>query len=206
MATERPAAAEGHCPSAASAGKPAAEATEIRQLTQRLARGDERAFDTFYARYADRLYRYMLVVARGDEGLVRDAMQECMVRVLRHVRPFEREEVLWGWLTVLARSALIDLLRRRQRIRRHESALRDVEQEALPPETGTDEALLQALRTALERLPEADRHCLERHYLDGVPQGTLADERGMSRKAVESRMARLRKKLRAIILDILSHE
>ena len=175
-------------------------------LTQALAKGDERAFDRFYALYADRLHRYLLVVARGDEAVARDAMQECMLRVLRHVRPFDREEVFWGWLTVLARSAALDLLRRGRRIRLRESELPG---DILGPdgsEEWADERLLLALHTALSLLPEEDRSCLERHYLAGVPQATLAAERGTSRKAVESRLARLRKRLKVMILDILSHE
>jgi RNA polymerase sigma-70 factor (ECF subfamily) len=181
--------------------------SQIGRLTRQLARGNEGAFERFHALYADRLYRYLLVVARGDEPMVREAMQDCMLRVLRHVRPFESEEVLWSWLTRVGKSALIDLVRRRKRVEtvERESALSDRISDT-GDEARAGDRMMDALRAAMAALAESDRALLERHYVDGVRQSELAEKLGTTRKAVESRLARLRKKLRPMIRDILSHE
>ena len=39
----------------------------VAELTRRLAGHDEEAFREFHARYFDRLYQFLLVVARGQE-------------------------------------------------------------------------------------------------------------------------------------------
>src|ERR1051325_3867078 len=77
-------------------------------LTRRLAAGEEAAFREFHVAYFDRLLRYLLVVARGDEDAARDALQETFVRVVRHAKRFDCEDAFWSWLTLLARSAAAD--------------------------------------------------------------------------------------------------
>src|SRR5439155_22845714 len=84
-------------------------------LTRGLAAGDEEAFRKFHAGYFDRLLRYLFVITKGDQEAAREALQETMTRVVRYARPFDSEEVFWSWLTVLARSAVVDAGRKRQR-------------------------------------------------------------------------------------------
>ena len=59
-------------------------------LTRGLAAGDEAAFRQFHEEYFDRLLRYHLILARGDEHAARDALQETLTRVARkgrHLKP-----------------------------------------------------------------------------------------------------------------------
>ena len=57
--------------------------TAIAALTGRLAAGDEAAFREFHAAYFPRLFRYLIVCARGDEEAARDALQETTPRRMR---------------------------------------------------------------------------------------------------------------------------
>src|SRR5687767_10405783 len=86
---------------------------EIGRLTAEMARGGEEAFREFYERYFDRLLGYLLVLTRGREDAAREALQSAMLRVLKHIKRFEREDAFWSWLTVLARTALVDQERKR---------------------------------------------------------------------------------------------
>src|SRR5882762_10836374 len=89
--------------------------SSISDLTRRLAAGDEEAFRQFHAAYFNRLLRYLFVATKGDEDAAREALQETMTRVIRYARPFDSEEIFWSWLTVLARSSVVDAGRKRQR-------------------------------------------------------------------------------------------
>ena len=80
-----------------------------------IAAGDEAAFREFHGRYLDRLYQFLLVVARGQETEAQEALQETLLRVVRHARAFDTEEALWDWLKVVARSAARDGGRKRHR-------------------------------------------------------------------------------------------
>ena len=190
---------------------PSAPGTAVDGPTKRMAaailEGDRTAFNRFYDLYVDRLYRYLLVIAPRDEPLIREALQETMLRVLRHMKPFEREAVLWGWLTRVAKSVLFDLLRRQKRRLARETFFSD-EPAATQPfsEETAEDRLMDALRNVLTRLSESERAIVESHYFQGLPQAALADEMGLSRKAVEGRIARVRRKMKTMILEVLGHE
>jgi RNA polymerase sigma factor (sigma-70 family) len=91
---------------------------ELARLTARMRSNEEEAYRTFYLRYFDRLFRYLLVVTGGSEQQAKDALQDTLVRVVNHIKEFESEEAFWGWLTLLARSALKDQHRKTSRYSR----------------------------------------------------------------------------------------
>src|SRR5687767_970770 len=84
----------------------------IVQLTSRMLGGSEEAYREFYRLYGHRLFRYLIVVTSGQEERSKDALQQTLLRVVRHIRRFDSEEEFWSWLTVLARSAATDQKRR----------------------------------------------------------------------------------------------
>jgi RNA polymerase sigma factor (sigma-70 family) len=62
------------------------------------------------------------------------------------------------------------------------------------------------LHETLADLPPAERELLQAAYVDQRPLRELAAETGQTYKAVESRLARLRQKLKAQVLQALRHE
>lgn len=180
---------------------------DIRTLTGRMADGDETAWRRFHELYFPRLLRYLLVVSGGRDDAARDALQATLLRVVRHIRRFEQEDAFWSWLTVLARSALVDDERKRSRYR----SLLDRffrREHALPasPDPGADARLLALLEHHLTMLPEEDRALLEQKYLNRSPVRAIAHAAGATEKSVESRLARIRRHLRDSILSQLNHE
>ena len=178
----------------------------LRALTHALERGDEEAWRQFHATYAPRLFRYLLVVCAGREDASRDALQGTFLRAVRHIRPFDDEAELWGWLTVLARSAAADAGRRE---RRYLGLLARSFRQRSVPDCELHEAeirLRSALADELALLPPEERQLLERKYLAGEPVRQLATVLGTTEKAVESRLTRARQRLKSAILARLRHE
>jgi RNA polymerase sigma factor (sigma-70 family) len=172
-------------------------------LTRRLAAGDEAAFREFHAQYFDRLYRFLLVVTRGQEHAAQDALQETLLRVAKHAREFADEEVFWGWLKAIARNAARDGGRKQRRyfalLERFAPGLRRV---SAPEIDGTD--LLRALlEDGLGALEPLDRQLIEGKYLNGFSVRDLAADTGLTEKAVESRLLRLRRQLAETLLKKL---
>lgn len=183
-------------------------ASSIAALTAGLAAGEEAAYREFFAAYAGRLRRYLLVVCRGDEQAAADALQETMLRVARHARGFADEDAFWRWLAALARSAAVDGARRRGRyaalLARYVAWFRP-EPVAVAP--ADDEGRLNALLDlGLAALPAADRELLRQRYDNRCSVRDLAEAAGISEKAVESRLGRLRAHLRRRLLERLAHE
>jgi len=171
-----------------------------------MAKGDEAAYAKFYDAYFERLRRYLLVVTAGNEDAAREALQSGLVRVVRHIRQFESDEVFWGWLTVLARTALFDQTRKRRRYLSFLDRFTRHTQAVPGPQTEPDAKLLGLLETGLAILPADERKLLESKYLDGASVQEIASQLQTSEKAVESRLVRIRRKLKAALLDQLKHE
>ncbi|MCP5524431.1 MAG: sigma-70 family RNA polymerase sigma factor [Verrucomicrobiales bacterium] len=183
------------------------DGSDVRALTERMVRGDEDAWREFHNRYFDRLWRYQIVVTRGQEEAAREAVQITFVRAARHIRRFETEAALWSWLTVLARSAVIDEQRKRSRYRAFlDRFLGSSQGQTGPPPRDADGLLLELLNSGLDELPPAERELLEQKYLAGASVREMAAERGDTEKAVESRLGRGRRKLKTWILERLHHE
>jgi len=153
---------------------------EIEALTARMKAGEEDAFAMFHELYCDRLFRFLIVLCRGDEELSRDLLQITMLKVVRSVRRFTSEAEFWNWLTADFSS---------------------------PPGNGDEDAVLeQALEQALAQLADEERTLIDSFYFQSGTYRSVAQQQDTSAKAIESRLARVRQKLRHSILKLLSYE
>jgi RNA polymerase sigma-70 factor, ECF subfamily len=170
--------------------------------------GDEAAYRIFHDAYVPRLFRYLLVVTAGDEEAAREALQAALVRVVRHVKVFPEETRFWNWLTVLARTALADQRRKRSRYlafldRYTEHARVEV---SVGNDSEADARLLALLELGVQSLPTDERELVERKYFRNQSVREIAADVQATEKAVESRLMRVRRKLKDILLKALKHE
>jgi RNA polymerase sigma-70 factor (ECF subfamily) len=190
----------------ASIGKPAMPAAdaEARGLATSVGRGDEAAFRTLYDRYHQRLFRFALVLARGDESLAQDTVQSVFVTAAKKLRRADSEEHLWNWLARVARQQSA----RSWRTRRRDPAMADAEMlpENCPSAAQPDSFLEEVLDGALKMLETEDQQLIQVFYFDRLSQKQIAEQLGTTPKAVSSRLERAREKLRLLIKRKLSHE
>jgi RNA polymerase sigma-70 factor (ECF subfamily) len=177
-------------------------------LTRRMAEGDEMAYRIFYDDYFDRLWRYLLVVTAGNEDEARESLQATLVRVTRHIKLFRNEDSFWSWLTVLARTALADEKRKR---RRYLSFLDRFTQHAnieFHRSTGNhaDERLQILLEQKVASLPPDEQELIEQKYFARRAVLEIAGELQTTEKAVESKLSRIRRKLKDAVLAELNNE
>ena len=173
-----------------------------------MVNGDEDAYRKFHAAYCHRLSRYLLVVAGGDEDAARDALQATLVRVVRHIRVFQDDAVFWNWLTVVARSALSD---QRKKHRRYFAFLdrftSHAETEAQTVKNGEADAhLLSLLERGLHQLLPEERALVEQKYFQEQSVREIANGLRVTEKAVESRLVRVRQKLKALVTNELKND
>jgi RNA polymerase sigma-70 factor (ECF subfamily) len=181
------------------------DASDIAALTRRLAAADDAAFREFHRRYFDRLYRFLLVVTRGQEHAAQDALQETMLRVARYAREFEDEDIFWSWLKAVARNAARDGGRKRRRylavLEKFAFWRRDASGSGIDPRE--EGALRSLIDEGLASLAPLDRHLIEGKYLRGYTVVELATDTGLTEKAVESRLVRSRRQLAEAALETL---
>jgi RNA polymerase sigma-70 factor, ECF subfamily len=195
-------------PRSGSAGTLPTETLDIAALTRAMARGNETAYCLFYDAYFDRLLRYLLVVTGGNEEAAREALQLALVRVVRHVKAFKSEDKFWSWLTVLARSALVDEARKRRRYFSFlERFTRHQETKMTVTDNGkADERLRTLLDKKLTALPADERRLVEQKYILHQSVREIADGQQTTEKAVESKLSRVRQKIRGAVLAELKNE
>jgi RNA polymerase sigma factor (sigma-70 family) len=186
-----------------------AASPELLTLTSGLARGDDVAWSKFHREYGPGIFRHLLAATRGDHDLASEALQQTYLRVARHARPCDQAGMFAAWLRVVARTALSDCRRRRlsfwQLLRRR---FDDPSERAESGDANTaDDRLQSALEAALALLDAEDRALLEAKYFNGSDVRSLAEKRGLSVKATESRLTRARSALRHELARLLSrHE
>lgn len=165
---------------------------EISTMTHGLSRCDEAAWRLFHERFYPMLHG--CAVSRGASVCDAPAIvQGVYLRVLRHAKTFQDEPSFSAWLTCLVRCEVIDAARKKGR----RSWLNErFQQWQLSKTTGDGDAVQEQLDEVMEGLDPNDRSLIRRFYLDGWSQDDLADEHRVSVKAIESKLARLRKRLR----------
>lgn len=173
-----------------------------------MTRQEDAAFVEFLDTYRDRLFRYLIVITRGDEELTQEAMQQTMLRVVRHIRRFDDKDVFWSWLTRLARSAVTDHTRKKgryfaflTRFFNHQDAQKESSTNATE-----DPSLLDRLEELLPSLSTEDADLVKRKYYLGETSRTIAEQLGTTEKAIESRLVRIRRRLREMLLKEAQHE
>ncbi|MBE2212994.1 MAG: sigma-70 family RNA polymerase sigma factor [Opitutaceae bacterium] len=179
--------------------------TPITELSRRMARGDDAAWQVFHREHGPMLFRHLLGCTRGDHALASEALQGAYLRVARHVRVCE-SEMQWGaWLRLVARSELSDLRRRESRFMR---AIRRWWADVTVDASEADGTVMQdALEAGLAGLDAADRALLDAKYFRAESVDAIAARLNVSPKAVESRLTRARAALRRLIHEALdSHD
>jgi len=179
-------------------------APSLAEWTHRLAEGDEAAWDWFHERYYLPLLRYA-AFRSGNASSASEVVQLAYLRVARHARPFDDAAIFWGWLCCLVRCAAVDhgrnVTRRAVLLEKfaHWRAAQSGEDDSFHPFATDGTALAEE---ALSKLPEDDAALLRRKYYEGCSTNDLAAALGTTPKAIENRLARLRERLREIILKI----
>jgi RNA polymerase sigma-70 factor (ECF subfamily) len=186
---------------------PSLSTQNLRGWTQRIVQGDEKAFETFYELYSVRLYRLLLIVTRGHEELAQEIQQIVLIKVARKFKTFDTESELWAWLSQVARNAFIDHVRKQSRYSNF------VFTEPSAGSVAGSQASFDCGRSLLDRLEEAlggleteDRDLLESAYFQDCGHKEIAALSGKSVKSIESKLARVREKLRQLILRSIRNE
>lgn len=182
--------------------------TDIPNLTAALQSGNEQAFQCLHQEWNGRIYRYSFVLACGDESLAIEIVQATYIRVYKHIRPLSDEAALWNWIARAARNVATDLRRTGGRYQRLLGRFKDW---ILPDHTqkhplDTDasaETLLKILDQALAQLEKQELDLLQARYFNGDSLDDIANRLGLTNRAVEGRLSRLRKKLKGQIANLI---
>ncbi len=170
----------------------------IGTLTRAMVGLNDDAYRRFFREYFPRLNAYARHLTGGNEALAEDVTQETLLRVVRHIRPIESAEEFWCWLVLLLRCAFLDAIRKERRYQTllgNYAVAAEIQSSPARPTIEGNEAL----SAALHRLRRRERQVFLAKYLDDESCESIAQSVGLSAKAVESRLGRIRTKLKSIL-------
>jgi RNA polymerase sigma-70 factor, ECF subfamily len=196
-------------PSPISASSPPADS----DLVARAAGGDERAIGALYDRYGGVVYAvaYRIVGGRAD---AEEVVIETFAQAWREAPKFDAARgSAAGWLTMIARSRALDLVRARSRRDRITAAAADQSGGAPgmgdwrpDPSHSVDHAERQAqVQRALQSLPPPQRQAIELVFFEGLSQAEIAERLqeplGTVKTRVRLGMQKLRESLRPFYFE-----
>ena len=172
-------------------------------LVRRAAGGERGAFDMLMTRHAGRVVRF----ARAHTGSASEAddiAQESFVALHRNLHRYDPARAFETWLFAIVRNKIRDHHRRRAVLRwvGAEPDFSDMPAgEAGPDRQLEDRGDLRRVEALMAGLPEGLRTPLFLSAVEGMNLAEIGDLMGLSAKAVEVRVYRARKKLKAQFED-----
>ena len=158
---------------------------------------DERELVDLLRRYGP-LLRYIIAPILPNPQDQEDCLSETALRVWERSGQFEPARGSWtAWLTAVARNTALNHLKARLRREQHlaqpetEPAHRDTPEEAVLRQERTER-----LQKAIGALSTTDQRLFYRRYYYLQPIAQIAAEMGMTERAAEGRLYRLRQRLR----------
>ena len=168
--------------------------TTDRELLSLLVQGDARGFDLAYARYAERIFGFLLRLT-GSRAVAEDLFQHTFMRLAEAGPRLRVDSDLRAWLFTVARNACHSHARATRS--RGVDARIDVEL-VLAPESGAgpDSSLaLAELERALAGLGASDRELLLLFAVEGLSHAELAAVLDLDQVTVRKRVSRARARL-----------
>ena len=164
-----------------------------RGLQAAVLAGDESAWRAWYDETADALYAYIAWRCGGLRDAADEIAQDVWLTAVRRLPAFDPAAGSFlGWLRGIAARVSANRFRRDRR--------REALPSRRPTSTTADADIDRAERVAavLAALPDNYETVLRAKYLDALPVAEIADNLGLSEKAVESLLSRARAAFREL--------
>lgn len=172
-------------------------------LMLRYAAGDASAFERLYRRHKDALWRYFL--RQGcDEATAGELFQDIWARLIRARASYKPQARFATWLYTLAQNRLVDHWRAQrphEDLETHEAMLAAPEQ-ATPAARASQAEQAERLRRAIRALPDEQRSAFLLQAEGGLTLEEIAQQQGVGRETVKSRLRYALAKLRQELADV----
>jgi RNA polymerase sigma-70 factor (ECF subfamily) len=165
------------------------------ELVERCKRGDSRAYEAIYQKYAKAMYNTSLRIV-NHTGDAEDVMQEAFTDAFRSLEDFHYKSTFGAWLKRIVINKSINQLRKRK------MDLVDIEKTNIgnvAEEDGPDEnemnLKVEDIKKAVALLPNGYRTVLTLYLFEGYDQEEIAEILGVSHATVRTQYMRAKKKL-----------
>jgi RNA polymerase sigma-70 factor (ECF subfamily) len=161
-------------------------------LVRRAQRGNRRAFDALWRRYAPTVESILLTMVADHEA--EDLTQEVAIAAFRSIASLEKQASFPAWLCAIARNAGRDALAAQRKAR--ETPLDAAEAEGLAARDPGDPTAADEILAEIRKLPECHREPLILRLLLEMTGPEIAEQTGMTQGSVRVNLCKGMKLLR----------
>ena len=171
-----------------------------REIIELLLQKDEQGMNALLLHYGP-LMKYIIAPIVKNSHDREDCLSEAAMRVWDRIEQFQPERGSWSaWLTAVTRNTALNYVRKNSR----QGSAEEISENMPSPEPTPEEIVLQkerqeAVENALRRLSRGDRLLFYRKYYYRQSTAQIASELGLSERAVEGKLYRLKKQLRKML-------
>lgn len=168
-----------------------------RTLVRAVLEGDNRAFDTLFARYRDSI-RTMLLKLSNNSDVAEDLMQEAFMKAFLKIGTYDARYDFGAWIYTIARNTFIDFTRSQKNSAINPSNIPlENSSHAQSPSPTPEECIINAQQRALlerymEMLPEGYRQLFELRFIDEYSYEEIAERLNMKLGTIKTRIFRVR--------------
>ncbi len=148
-----------------------------------------------YRRYGILLRRRCRTLLR-DDMLADDALHEAFLRVMRYHESFAAADEPLRFLYRTVDNACFDQMRKRKRRREDAS---DAAPDPASPHPSVDIEIRDAMVSLLGDLTDDERRIAVCAFVDGMSQGDIAQEIGLSRVTINKKIGQIRERARIFL-------
>jgi RNA polymerase sigma factor (sigma-70 family) len=156
----------------------------------------ESQLTSIYRETLDSLYGYVSRRCEGERQVAEDVTQETWLRAVREWRRAGRPDNPLAWLTTVARNLLSNHYRQHAGVPIDEVTPSEIVDRLTREEDLDSAELVSLVNDALSRLPAGEAGLLEAFHFERQRIAQIAQQHGISERAVEGRLRRARERLR----------
>lgn len=147
------------------------------------------------------LMRYIIAPILPNIQDQEDCLSEAAMRVWKNIEKFDSQRGSWkSWITAVTRNTALN---HKRSLASHQSTEELSENMPSPKPTPEEEVLRretrEAVLRALQQISSKERTLFYRKYYYLQPTAQIASEMGMTERAVEGKLYRLKKRLRKML-------
>lgn len=192
--------------------------TGDRDLVERVQKGDEAAFKELFDRYHRRAFAVAFGVVKNKQDAL-DIVQDAFIKVHRHIGNFQGSSSFYTWLYRIVMNLSIDHVRRGKKgkdLDYDDRVGRDVSDVAgdgallprildgNPGKTALRKELTEAIKAALEELPEYHRAVILLREVEGLSYEEMSKILKVPKGTIMSRLFHARKKMQAALSEYMT--
>ena len=172
---------------------------------EEIRRGNKLAFEEVYYKYHERFYFYVLK-RTASEDLAEETVQMAYMKIWEKRAELSDAFPIEVQLARVARSYMIDVLRRKAAERKALDVVRQTADAVVAGDPVADKQLMEKVTETIESLPPECRKIYILSREGGLTYSQIAERLSISPKTVENQVSKALKTLRkAVALSIILH-